>query len=91
VDSLPHYLISLVIVHSIKNQGIRKGEKYEFTLLALDVFFDDTDVHFSSSSLFFGRFDVMTIGVISIDIGGDDLFIFSDSDVRNLLCTTKLF
>ncbi len=84
VDSLSHYLISLVIVHSIENQGIWKSEKYEFTLLALDVFFDDTDIHFSTSSLFFEWFGVVTVGVVSMDIGGDDLFIFSDSDVRNL-------
>jgi hypothetical protein len=50
----------------------------------LDVFFDDTEVHFSSSSRFFGRFGVVTIGVFSTDTGGDDLLIFSDSDVRNL-------
>jgi hypothetical protein len=52
-------------------------------LLVLDVFFDDTEVHFSSSRNF-ARFGVVTIGVFSLDIGVDDLLILSDSDVRNL-------
>jgi len=51
----------------------------------LDVFFDDTEVHFSTSSRTFGRFGVVTIGEFSTAIGGDDLLIFSDSDVRNLI------
>jgi len=50
----------------------------------LAVFFDDTEVHFSPSSRIFGRFGVVTMGVVSTDIGDDDLQIFSDSDVRNL-------
>jgi len=50
----------------------------------LDVFFDDTEVHFSTSSRIFGRFCVVKIGEFSTAIGGDDLLILSDSDVRNL-------
>ncbi len=67
------------------NKNVRERWKYLFTLLALDVFFDDTEVHFPSSSRLFDRFGVVTIGgVSSRDIGGDALLIFSDSDVRNL-------
>ncbi len=50
----------------------------------MDVFFDDTEVHFSTSSRIFGRFGAVKIGEFSTAIGGDDLLILSDSDVRNL-------
>ena len=81
-----HYLILPVIVYSIQNMTTnkRKKKKFRFTLLTLDVFFDETDVHFSSSSLFFGRLGVVTLSTGSTVVGGDVLLTFSDSDVRSL-------
>jgi len=73
-----------VLVYSIRQSKFSiKRLKYELTLLPLDSFLDDTGVHFSSSRIL-ERFGVITVGVVSTDTGGDDLLIFSDSDVRNL-------
>lgn len=75
----------LLVAHSNEYKKYVLSEfGWLFTLFAFDVFFDDTDVHFSSSSLFFGRLGGVTTGEFSTIIGGEDLFIVSDSDVRNL-------
>ena len=60
-----------------------KNLSLDFTLFPFDVFFDDTDVHFSSCWII-GRAGVAGVGGASAAIGGDALFTLSDSDVRNL-------
>ena len=63
----------------------RTEQRFQVTLLFFDPFFDDTEVHFSSSLRFFGCTGVVSTEVMLVaDFGGDVLLTFSVSDVRAL-------